>query len=273
MITILDTVDAMKQNWMQVRAVQAGVELAAARFVDHRFSPHRHDTYAVGCTLSGVQSFSYLGTAHHSLAGDVFVLHPDELHDGRPGTDAGYSYRIAYVLPTLIAMASGWECLPFLPSPVSRSQILMRAVTAVLDLDTDDDDLGHAEAIAVLADALIMFSDAPRSPATQVDVPKMHRIREQIADLVPRRIGVGELEREHGIDRFALARQFRSLFGVTPRRFITLRRLDMVATSIRHGCRLADAALAAGFADQSHMTRAFRNAFGMSPGQWRKLQL
>jgi AraC-like DNA-binding protein len=264
----------MKENWMQVWTVLAGVELAAARFVDHRFSPHRHDTYAVGCTLGGVQSFNYLGDAYHSLAGDVFVLHPDELHDGRPGTDAGYSYRIAYVLPALIAMASSWNRLPFVPSPVSRNPILARAVTAVLDLDmTDDDDLGYVEAIAALADALIMFSDAPRSPATQVDVPKMHRIREQIADLVPRRIGVAELEREHEIDRFALARQFRSLFGVTPRRFITLRRLDMVARSIRHGCGLADAALAAGFADQSHMTRAFRDAFGMSPGQWRKLQL
>jgi AraC-like DNA-binding protein len=270
---ILNTVCAMKENWMQVRAVQAGVELAAARFADHRFSPHRHDTYAVGCTLGGVQSFNYLGAGHHSLAGDVFVLHPDELHDGRPGTDAGYSYRIAYVLPALIAMASGRNRLPFVPSPVSRNPILARAVAAVLDLDmTDDDDLGHAEAIAALADALTMFSDASRSPATQVDVPKMNRIREQIADLVPRRIGVAELEREHGIDRFALARQFRSLFGVTPRRFITLRRLDMVATSIRHGCKLADAALAAGFTDQSHMTRTFRDAFGMSPGQWRKLQ-
>jgi AraC-like DNA-binding protein len=271
---ILNTVDAMKENWMQVRTVQTGVELAAARFEDHRFSPHRHDTYAVGCTVGGVQSFSYLGAGHHSLAGDVFVLHPDELHDGRPGTDAGYSYRIAYVLPALIAMASGWNHLPFIPSPVSRNPILARAVTAVLSLDmTDDNDLGHAEAIAALTDALTMFSDAPRSPTPQVDVPMMHRIREQIADLVPRRIGVAELEREHGIDRFALARQFRSLFGVPPRRFITLRRLDMVAASIRHGCGLADAALAAGFADQSHMTRAFRDAFGMSPGQWRKLQL
>jgi AraC-like DNA-binding protein len=264
----------MKENWMQVRTVQAGVELAAARFVDHRFSPHRHDTYAVGCTFAGVQSFTHLGTSRHALAGDVFVLHPDELHDGRPGTGVGYSYRIAYVLPALIAMASGWGRLPFVPAPVSRNPVLARAITAVLDLDvTNDADLGHAEAIAALADALTMFSDAPRSPATQVDVPKMRRIREQIADLVPRRIGVAELEREHGIDRFALARQFRSLFGVTLRRFITLRRLDMVAASIRHGCELVDAALAAGFADQSHMTRAFRDAFGMSPGQWRKLQL
>jgi AraC-like DNA-binding protein len=264
----------MKENWMRVRAVQAGIELAAARFVDHRFSPHRHDTYAVGCTLGGVQSFSYLRTGYHSVAGDVFVLHPDELHDGRPGTDAGYSYRIAYVSPALIAMASGRDSLPFVAAPVSRNPILVRGVMAVIDFDaTDDDDLGHAEAIGALADALTMVSDAPRSPATKIDVPTMHRIREQIADLVPRRIGVAELEREHGIDRFALARQFRSLFGVPPRRFITLRRLDMVARSILHGCGLADAAVAAGFADQSHMTRAFRDAFGMSPGEWRKLHL
>ena len=79
------------------------------------------------------------------------------------------------------------------------------------------------------------------------------------------------LEQTHGMDRFTLARQFRSVFGVSPHRFLTLRRLDVAKRSILGGRSLAEAALSAGFADQSHMTRRFRQAYGLSPGRWRKL--
>ncbi|MEA2930845.1 MAG: hypothetical protein QOG38_3273, partial [Hyphomicrobiales bacterium] len=66
------------------------------------FAPHRHDSYAVGVTIRGEQSFGYRGTTQHSLGGCTFVIHPDEKHDGRPGTAGGYGYRILYVAPHLI---------------------------------------------------------------------------------------------------------------------------------------------------------------------------
>jgi AraC-like DNA-binding protein len=34
------------------------------------------------------------------------------------------------------------------------------------------------------------------------------------------------------------------------------------------GSSLADAALAAGFADQSHMSRQFKRAYGLTPARW-----
>jgi AraC family transcriptional regulator len=34
-------------------------------------------------------------------------------------------------------------------------------------------------------------------------------------------------------------------------------------------CSLTDIALATGFADQSHFTRAFRRVLGVTPGNWR----
>ena len=48
---------------------------------DSGYGLHRHDTYAIGCTLAGVQSFHYRRGLRHSLPGGVLVLHPDEAHD------------------------------------------------------------------------------------------------------------------------------------------------------------------------------------------------
>ena len=68
-----------------------------------------------------------------------------------------------------------------------------------------------------------------------------------------------------------MARAFRRHFGTSPYRYVTMRRLDHVRAALRTHNSLADAAADAGFADQSHMTRQFKQALGISPGRWRQL--
>jgi AraC-like DNA-binding protein len=47
-----------------------------------------------------------------------------------------------------------------------------------------------------------------------------------------------------------------------------LRQLDEVRSLLKGGAALAEAALAAGFADQSHMSRQFKLAYGLTPARW-----
>src|ERR1700750_1404381 len=77
-----------------IRGQCKGIERLEARFRGRAFSPHRHDTYAIGITLAGVQTFRYRGEARHCLPGQWHILHPDEIHDGAAGTDEGFAYRI-----------------------------------------------------------------------------------------------------------------------------------------------------------------------------------
>ena len=79
---------------------------------------------------------------------------------------------------------------------------------------------------------------------------------------------MGELEQLAGLDRWTLARQFRAAFGTSPGRFRTMRQLDRVRRLLRAGSSLADAAVDAGFADQSHMSRHFKRAYGLTPARW-----
>ncbi len=44
-----------------------------------------------------MEAFDYRGAARVSTPGDVVVLHPEESHDGRAGTEDGFGYRIVYV--------------------------------------------------------------------------------------------------------------------------------------------------------------------------------
>jgi AraC-like DNA-binding protein len=50
-----------------------------------------------------------------------------------------------------------------------------------------------------------------------------------------------------------------------------MRRLALAQAAIESGQSLAQVATEAGFADQSHMTRHFKRAYGLTPTRWRAL--
>ena len=91
---------ASRNNWFK----KAPGELPRyeVHLSDIAYSPHRHESYTIALTLQGVQSFQYRGKKNASLPGQVIVLHPDEIHDGQAGTEAGFTYRSFHINPELI---------------------------------------------------------------------------------------------------------------------------------------------------------------------------
>src|SRR5919197_899266 len=121
-------------DWVRSRGPIGGVELLQAWFSGRGFAPHRHDTYGIAVTDVGVQTFDYRGSVERSLPGQVTVLHPDEKHDGRAGTDGGFGYHIVYVAPAQIgaavrAITGRATPLPFVREPVAVSPLLAGAVS------------------------------------------------------------------------------------------------------------------------------------------------
>jgi AraC-like DNA-binding protein len=245
-----------------------GLERAAVRLSACRFEPHRHDTYALGITLAGVQTFRYRGARRICLPGQLHVLHPDETHDGAAATEAGLDYRILYVAPELVREALGGRALPFVADPVQRPT---RAILSVLaDVDEPISDLGRAEIAAAVADCLVSLAGESGSPET-IDAAAVERVREHLAAHAREQTPAAVLEQVAGADRFTIARHFRRAFGTSPDRYRLLRRLALARAAIERGDSLARAAADAGFADQSHLTRQFKRSYGFTPGRWAAL--
>ena len=248
----------------------AGMQRLRARFSGHAYDRHRHETYAVGLTEAGLQCFHYRGAARASTAGRVIVIHPDEVHDGHAGAPDGFAYRMLYADPSLIASAlPGWV-LPFVAEPVFDDPALRRVLTdAFADFPKPIEDLAIPGVATALADALARLAGAPSVtrcfPAKALDMAR------DLLDAASGPVRSATLESETGLDRYALARGFRARFGTSPHRYLVGRRLDRVRAEIARGASLADAAYAAGFADQSHMTRHFKPHFGLPPGRYAAL--
>lgn len=265
------------RDWLRVAPSRPGLERFEAFFSGHAYEPHRHDTYAIGYTVSGVQCFRYRGEQQDSTTGHVIVIHPDEVHDGRAGADGGFHYRMLYVEPRLIgdALGRGGRRLPFVRKAVSRDRNLLAILRAALDdfegeieeLATDQIVLSLAQALVALEGSATAFAHIS-SCATAVD-----RARQFLDAHFDRVVPSAELELVTGLDRYSLARHFRALLGTSPYRYLVMRRLDHARALMRRGDSIADAAYASGFADQSHMTRCFKQAYGLPPGRWRAVHL
>lgn len=233
------------------------------------FAAHRHDTYAIGLTLEGVQSFSYRGACRKSEAGRCFILHPDELHDGHAGSLGGFRYRVAYVDPIAIQNVLGGTALPFIEGGVSDDPHLHKAVTALLgDLDHELCELEYQDAIYDLAIALQQASGTANKTRKSYDYVSAERAREYISSHLDQTISLEGLERITGRDRWKLSRDFRALFGTSPYRYLMMRRLDQVRMLMLKGRSLASTAFDTQFADQSHMNRQFKMTYGLTPKQW-----
>jgi AraC-like DNA-binding protein len=248
------------------------MERIEAHFLGNAYSRHRHDTYALGVTLSGVQSFWYRGEVRASLPGQVIILHPDEVHDGGAGTEQGLFYRMLYLDPALLQSSLDHPALPFsnesvVDDPVLRTTLL----EAFSDMDNTLEPLAADQYVAELADGLLRHARSPAKRASPLDLAALRRVEEYLHQATLRPPRSEELEAVSGLDRFTLARQFRARFGTSPHRYLNMRRLTHGRQLLAAGRPIADVAAETGFADQSHFHRHFLKAFGMPPGRWQRL--
>ena len=252
-----------------------GIERIEARFKGKGFDPHRHDTYAIGLTLNGVQTFWYRGRTHASLPGQIIVIHPDELHDGGAGTERGLLYRMIYVQPEDIRLAldaSGTRVLPHLADPVSSDPHLRAILHECLeDIDSEIGDLKRSSLLAELAMGLCRIGGKGAGASGPMDWATLEECADFLKESFRNPVRVSDLEKLADLDRFTLSRQFKRAYGTSPHRYLLMRRLGHAKRLLSNGHPLAAAALESGFADQSHMSRHFKRTFGMTPGAWQQL--
>jgi len=262
-------------DWLASEAPAHGVARLRARLQREAYATHRHDTYTVALTESGVQEFHYRGRVHRSLAGQVVLLHPDEAHDGRAGTDAGFGYRTLYVEPAALldavrAIDPRARSLPFVSDPVRADADLACVLAGAFS--------GPMEALRAqaltwsVARALCRATRRGAIASPSIAEPVLQRAREFLAAHCTRVVRANELEALTGLSRFELCTRFKHCFGTTPYRYLMMRRIDAVRVRLQRGERLSALALDCGFADQAHLTRMFKASVGLTPRQFAALQ-
>jgi AraC-like DNA-binding protein len=255
----------------QHRSGIPGIE-AMTLFTDHAFPRHSHDQFGIGIMTSGAQrSWSIIGQIE-SEAGDVIMVNPGEMHDGMPVGNNARGWRILYLDPTLVAREIADETIggELIVRPVARDQQLARHVTRLFaQVENLAPDGLAAEESLLRCLMRVLHKHGVRGPYTGYSSPSVLKAirRLDAAPEVP--TSLAELAALSGVSRFQLLRGFAREVGTTPHAYLVQRRVRLVRRLLAAGRSLVDAALLAGFADQSHMTRAFVRQFGITPGRYK----
>lgn len=256
---------------VQHRTAAAGIE-ARTLHTDHSFPRHAHDEFGIGVMLAGAQrSWSGIGPVE-SGPGDVITVNPGETHDGMPVGGEARAWRMLYLDPALVAReAAGWEAdRPEIARPALRDAVLSDLFAALFAQVTEPipDRLAVEEAQLRTLARLFRCHGARRAPPAGT-CPAVDAARRRIEAAPELPVTLAELAALSGVSRFALLRGFRRELGMTPHAYLLQRRVRLARRSLTAGATPAEAALRAGFADQSHLTRAFRRQYGVTPGRWR----
>lgn len=268
---------ASRADWIRYRPTGVhGVTLMRAHFTDYTFERHSHPEFGIGLTYSGVQTFNCQGTRQTSAPGNVIFLNPDQAHDGLRGKTDSYDYSMLYVEPDVMTVLRE-RAAGVLPASYFRDAVV-HAPEAAKQLHNAIEATGQAQealrAESLLLNAfmglLLRFGErqAAARPPMLAGLGRLQRVRDYMRAHASNDISIGELAREAGVSRVYLSRAFEKQFGVPPHVYLNAVRLANARQLLLSGMSLATVAVTAGFADQSHFTRRFKGAVGLSPGTW-----
>ncbi|WP_236450872.1 AraC family transcriptional regulator [Stutzerimonas stutzeri] len=267
-------------DWIELnRDAETGIETIRAHFEGHAYDPHFHDSYLIGFTEQGVQQFHCRKALHSSTPGQVFLLEPGELHDGHAPARGGFTYSMLYLDPHwlerelrgLFEDAPG-DCQPaFAKTLASEPELLAVIAEAFQALQSRDLRIVRQAALDALLAKLarhlawrLRLDSDPRMPLVAL------RARDYLHAHMEQDLGLDELAWASGVDRFRLSRAFKAAFGIAPHAYLVQLRLARARQLLASGQPPTRVAMTLGFADQSHMGRWFRRAYGLTPAHYRR---
>jgi AraC-like DNA-binding protein len=242
-------------------------EVLHARFVEHAYPVHTHDTWTLLIVDDGMVRFDLDHHEHGALRSLVTLLPPHVPHDGWSATPNGFRKRVLYLDESLLdaELVGAAVDHPGVRDSTLRQRIDQLHTTLALP----GDELEAQSRLALIVHRLRhhLRDGAPSAPS-RPDSGVAHRLRDLLDDRVPAGLSLDEAAALLHAHPTHLVRAFTREFGIPPHLYLTGRRVDTARHLLLAGMRPADVAHAAGFYDQSHLTRHFRRMLGTSPARY-----
>lgn len=240
--------------------------LSATRGEDE-VETHRHDDAHFVLVLSG----TYISSALHApprAPSPTLVFNPAGTTHRDRFVDGKGSFMTVSLDPALLSgaeeLGAAQECATVLRDPASAAAAFRIAREIDRGADVALLEAGAWEMLAGLHSA---------APKPRPALPAWaHQAYEAVMDLATdTQLRIADVAAALGVHPVHLARVFRQAWGCSPGDLLRWRRVEQASGLLRRGeLGMAEVALTVGFADQSHMTRAFQARYGMTPTNYRR---
>ena len=252
----------------------SGLSLLEADFTTHEYAAHTHDEFVIAVTEAG-GAIIKSGRETIEIRPDVlFVSNPAELQSAWMGRSRRWRYRSFYLSESALADVGrqvGIDGVPCFPRSALHDAGLC---AALLDLHRAlAEGRDGPEEVELLISVLgrLFVRHGSHRELREVELPERYRFDRALACMregFRERLELADLAGVAGVTVFQLIELFRRATGLMPHAFLIQLRLNAARRELRRGASLAEVAIASGFYDQSALTKHFKRAYGITPGQF-----
>jgi AraC-like DNA-binding protein len=252
----------------------AGLSCLAADFTQHDYAPHSHDALVVAVTEAGGSEFRSRGEVHEATSSALLVFNPAEPHSGRMARSLLWRYRGLYLTEGALrrlADALGIETVPYFTTNRFPDADLVAAFRQLnLALEEGRDALLERERLVASFGRLFRRygSGGQRIAVAAPDHRALTKVEAVMRQRYDEPLSLDGMARVVELTSFQLIHLFKRTVGLTPHAYLTQIRLEAALRHMQRGMPIADAALAAGFYDQSALTKHCKRSYGITPLQW-----
>ncbi len=251
------------------------VELFEARLYRHRFGKHFHAAYTIGLNEAGQGRCQHGRSYRSHYPGGFNLLNPGDLHTGQVASPEGWAFRNLYIgLPMLERVLAQMEwrgSIPCFGDPVVRDSSLRSLFYQLFRALDSGPRLAQQSLLLEFLSRLfhryaVPCPLEPPKPESKAVATARAYLEAHYADDV----SIDELARLVHLSPHYLIRSFHRQVGCPPHQYQQHWQLQQVKRSLHSPTSLAALAAEHGFYDQSHLSRAFKRTFGVTPGQYQR---
>jgi len=253
----------------ELTAWQPGVsgvqEVLHARFHQHAYPMHAHDSWTLMVLDLGTVRYHLGHHEHGTWTSLVTLLPPGVPHDGRADGPEGFRKQVVYLDEQQFSpgMVDAATRRPSLEDPLLRRRVHQLNVA----LGRRTEDLEAASRLVLIRERLEQVLG--QTPAVFQDRAGLaHDLRDLLDARVVEGIALEDAAQTLHSRPTHLVRAFSREFGMPPHQYLTGLRVARARRLLLSGETPAQAAVLAGFYDQSHLARHFRKMLGTTPGKF-----
>lgn len=238
------------------------------RGVVQSFAAHAHGHYVIGLVEEGRRSLVCNEAALELAPGDLVVFNPGDVHGCEQSDGGVFAYDSIAVDAELLDGV-------WLKGPKVSDQAAVEAFREVLRVTEDGAEAQTAEAVLRLCELLVAEEAAEdgedASLLAGLHEDAAQRAMAHFCGHLASPLSLSALAAEEGLSTYALIRAYKRRFAITPMRHLASLRVECACRLLREGVEPAAVAAEVGFADQAHLTRAFKQRLGTTPGAYQRM--
>lgn len=234
------------------------------------FARHSHDECVIGVNLIGEEQVWLDRRTFEAGPGSITLYNPGQIQGGGAAQGAPWHFVSLYAGADRLATDLGLAHLEFdralCFAPALAAQ-LAQAAKGALSVDPLVRGLNE-EALVLLLAEVVRLSGVRLPAGASAGSKLVAQAQELLAAQLHQGVALEALGDELGLSKFHVLRTFQKETGLSPRQWAMQLRTRRAQGLLRSGLGAAEVAHDLGFADQSHLNRHFRAAYGITPGRY-----